>query len=120
MVYLPAKGSLSGCGLRCYFFLSISNDRKMESNKQFQSMQLYRESTEHEKDSCISTDDDFVAKCSSADNSIHTPAPSEMSWSSTQRRTRSGSGKHTPGEAMIEIQRKKLDLMQSMGNGCED
>ena len=72
------------------------------------------------KYSCTSTDDDFVAECSSADNSIHTPAPSETSRSSAQRRTRPWSGKRPLEEAMIEIERKKLDLMQSMGNGRED
>jgi len=92
----------------------------MESNLQFQSKQLDRESADPEKDSCTSIDDDFVAECSSADNSIHTPAPSEMSPSSAQRRTRPRSGKHPLEEAMIEIERKKLDLMQSMDNGRED
>jgi len=92
----------------------------MESNMQVQSKQLDRESTEPEKDSCTSIDDDFVAKCSSADNSIHTPAPSETSRSSAQRRSRPRSGKRSLEEGMIEIERKKLDLMQSMGNGRED
>ena len=50
LVYPPAKGSLSGGGLRCYFFLkSTSNARKMESNMQLQSKQLDRESTGPEK-----------------------------------------------------------------------
>ena len=40
---------------------------------QFQSKQLEWESTDPEKDSCTSIDDDFVAECSSADNSVHTP-----------------------------------------------
>jgi len=92
----------------------------MESNLRFQSKQLDRESTDPEKDSCTSIDDDFVAECSSADNSIHTPAPPETSRSSTQRRTRPRSGKRPLEEAMIEIERKKLDLMQLMGNGRED
>ena len=94
----------------------------MESNTQLQSKQLDRESTEPEKDRCTSTDDDFVAECPSADNSIHTPAPSETetSRSSAQRRTRPRSGKRPLEEAMIEIERKKLDLLQSMGNGRED
>jgi hypothetical protein len=92
----------------------------MESNLQFQSEQLDRESTDPEKDSCTSTDDDCVAECSSADSSIHIPAPSETSRSSAQRRTRPRSGKRPLEEAMIEIERKKLDLMQSMGNGRED
>ena len=87
---------------------------------QVQSQQLDRESTEPEKDSCTSIDDDFFAECSSADNSIHTPAPSETSRSSAQRRSRPRSGKRPLEEAMIEIERKKLDLMQSMGNGRED
>ena len=78
---------------------------------QFQYKQLDRESTEPEKDSCTSIDDDFVAECSSADNSIHTPAPSETSRSSAQRRTRPRSGKRPLEEAMIEIERKKLDLI---------
>ena len=122
LVYLPAKGSLSGGGLRCYFFFlkSTSNARKMESNVQFKSKQLDRELTDPEKDSCTSTDDDFVAECSSADNSIHTPAPSETSRSSAQRRTRPRSGKRPLEEAKIEIERRKLDLMQSIGNGRED
>jgi len=91
----------------------------MESNKQLQSKQLDRESTEPEKDSCTSIDNNFVAECSSADNSIHTPAPSETSRSSAQRRTRPRSGKRPLEEAMVEIERKKveierkkLDLMQ--------
>jgi len=86
---------------------------------QFQSKQLDRESTEPEKDSCTSTDDDFVAECSSADNSIHPPAPLEKSPSSAQRRTRPSSGKRPLEEAMIEIEKKKPDLMQSMVNGRE-
>jgi len=94
------------------FFKSTSNARKMESNMQFQSKQLDQESTEPEKDSCTSTDDDFVAECSSADNSIHTPAPSETSWSSAQRRSRPRSGKCPLEEVVIKIERKKLDLMQ--------
>jgi len=102
------------------FLKSTSNARKMESNLQFQSKQLDRESTDPEKDSCTSIDDDFVTECSSADNSVHTPAPSETSRSSAQRRTRPRSGKRPLEEAMIEIERKKLDLMQSMGNGRED
>ena len=86
---------------------------------QLQSKQLDRESTEPEKDSCTSIDD-FFAECSSADNSIHTPAPSETSRSSAQRRSRPRSGKLPLEEAMIEIERKKLDLMQSVGNGRQD
>jgi len=101
-------------------FLRTSNARKMESNMQFQSKQLDPQSTEPEKDSCSSIDDDFVAECSSADNSVHTPAPSETSRSSAQRRSRTRSGKRALEEAMIEIERKKLDLMQSVGNGRED
>ena len=85
----------------------------MESNLQFQSKQL-------DRDSCTSINGDFVAECSSADNSIHTPAPLETSRSSAQRRTRPRSGKRPLEEAIIEIERKKLDLMQSMGNGHED
>jgi hypothetical protein len=50
------------------FFKSTSNAGKMESNLQFQSKQLDRESTDHEKDSCTIIDDDFVAECSSTDN----------------------------------------------------
>jgi hypothetical protein len=42
------------------FLKSTSNDRKMESNLQFQSKQLYRDSTDPEKDSRTSIDD-FVA-----------------------------------------------------------
>ena len=87
---------------------------------QLQSKQLDRDSTEPEKDSCTSIDDDFVAECSSADNSIHTSAPSETSRSFAQRRSRPRSGKLPLEEAMIETERKKLDLMQSMGNGRED
>ena len=88
----------------------------MESNLQFQSKQLDRESTDPEKESCTSIDDDFVVEYSSADNSLHTPAPSETSRSSAQRRTRPRSGKRPLEEAMIEIERKKLDLMKSMDN----
>jgi hypothetical protein len=102
------------------FLKSTSNARKMESNTQLQSKHLDRESTEPEKDSCTSIDDNFVAECSSADNSIHTPAPSETSRSSAQRRTSSRSGNRSLEEEMIEIERKKLDLMQSMGDGRED
>ena len=79
---------------------------------QFESKQLDRQSTEPEKDSCTSTDDDFVAECSSADNSVHTSAPSETSRSSAQRRPRPRSGKRPLEEEMIETERKKLDLMQ--------
>jgi hypothetical protein len=68
LVYLPTKQSLIGGGLRCYFFLkSTSNARKLESNMQFQSKQLDRESKDPEKDSCTIIDDDFDV-CSSADN----------------------------------------------------
>jgi len=91
----------------------------MESNMQFQSKQLDLQSTEPEKDSCTSTDD-LVAEFSSADNSVHTSAPSETSRSSAQQRARPRSGKCPLEKAMIEIERKKLDLMQSMGNGLED
>ena len=73
---------------------------------QLQSKQLDRESTELGKDSCTKIDDDFVAESSSADNSIHTPTPSEKSRSSAQRRTRPRSGKYPLEEAMIEIERK--------------
>jgi hypothetical protein len=120
LVYLPAKGSLSGGGLRCYFFKSTLNAKKMESNMQFKCKQLNQESAYPEKDSCASIDDDFVAECFSADNSIHTPAPSETSRSSAQRKTRPRSGKRPLEEAMIEIERKKLDVMQSMENRRED
>jgi hypothetical protein len=84
----------------------------MESNLQFQSKQLDRESTDPEIDSCTSTDEDFVAECSSAENSIHKQAQSETSRSSVQRRTRPRSGKRPLEEAMIETERKKLDLVQ--------
>jgi len=87
---------------------------------QFQSKQLDRKSTDPKKDSRTSIDDDFVAECSSADNSIHKPAPSETSRSSAHRRTRPRSGKRPLEEAMMETERKKLDVMQSMGNGRED
>jgi len=102
------------------FLKSTPNARKMESNQQFQSKQLDRVSTDPEKDRCTSIDDDFVAECSSADNSIHTPAPSETSRSSAQRSMWLRSGKRPLEEAIIETERKKLDLMQSMGNGRED
>ena len=101
------------------FLKSTPNARKMESNQQFQSKQLDRVSTDPEKDRCTSIDDDFVAGCSSADNSIHTPAPSETSRTSTQPRSRPRSGKRPLEEAMLEIERKKLDVMQSMGNERE-
>ena len=87
---------------------------------QFQSKKLDRESAEPEKDSCTSIDDYFVDECSTADNSVHTSAPSETSRSSAQRRSRPRNGKRPLEEAMIEIERKKLDLMQSVGNGSED
>jgi len=107
-------------GLRCYFFSkSTSSARKLESNMQFQAKQLDREPKDPAKRSCTIIDGDFVAECS-ADNSIHTPAPSETSRTSAQRRTKPRSGKRPVEEAMIEIERKKLDLMQSMGNGRED
>jgi len=64
------------------FLRNTSNARKMESNMQLQSKQLDRQSTEPEKDSCTSIDDDFVVECSSADSSVHTSAPSEKSRSS--------------------------------------
>ena len=120
LVYLPVSVEVVYDVTSFFFLKSSSNARKMESNKQFQSKQLYRESTDPEKDSCTSIDDDFVAECSSADNLIHTPAPSETSRSSARRRTRPRSGKRPLEDAMIEIQRKKLDLMQSTGNGRED
>jgi hypothetical protein len=92
----------------------------MESNMQFQSKQLNQESSEPEKDSCSRIGYDFIAACSSADNSVHTPAPSETSRLCAQQRTRPRSGKRSLEEVMIEIERKKLDLMQSMGNGLKD
>ena len=117
----PSKRESQWWWLNVLLFLkNTSNATKMESNVQLQSKQLDRESTEPEKDSCTSIDDDFAAGCSSADNSIHTPAPSETSRSSAQRRTRPSSGKRPLEEAMIETERKKLDLMQSMGNGREE
>ena len=66
------------------FLKSTSNAIKMESTMQLQSKQLDRELTEPEKDSCTSTGNDFVAECSTADNSIHIPAPSETSRSSAR------------------------------------
>ena len=102
------------------FLKCTSGVRKMASNLQFQSKQLDQMSTDPEKDSCTSIDNDFVAECSSADNSIHTAAPLETPWSSAQRTTRPRIGKRSIQEAMIAIERKKLDLMQSMGNGRED
>jgi len=109
----PSKRESQWRWFRMLLFLkSTSNARKMESNMQVQSKQLDRESTEPEKDSCTSIDDDFVAECSSAYNSIHTPAPSETSRSSAQRRSRPRSGKRPLEETMIETERKKLDLMQ--------
>jgi len=83
---------------------------------QFQYKLLDRESTDPEKDTCTSMDKDFAAECSSADNSIHTPASSETSRSSAQRRTSPRSGKRPLEEAMIEIGRNKHDLVQPMGN----
>jgi len=65
-----------------------------ESNLQFHSEHLDRESSDPEKDSYASTDDGFVAECSSAENSIHLPAPSEPSRTSAQGRTRCRCGKH--------------------------
>ena len=59
---------------------------KMESIMLLQPKQLDWESTEPEKDTCTSIDGGFVAECSSGDNSIDTPAPSETSRSSAQRR----------------------------------
>jgi hypothetical protein len=44
------------------FMKNTSNARKMESNMQFQSKQLDRDSTDPEKDSCTNIDDDFVAE----------------------------------------------------------
>ena len=61
-----------------FFLKSTLNARKMESRKQFQSKQLDRESTEPEKDSCTSSDDDFVAECYSADNT-HTSTIGDVS-----------------------------------------
>jgi len=59
-----------------------------ESNLQFHSEHLDRELSGPEKDSYASTDDDFIAECPSAENSIHIPAPSELPQSSVQRRMR--------------------------------
>jgi hypothetical protein len=83
-----------------------------ESNLQFQSGHLDRESSCHEKDSYATTDDDFVIECSSAENSIHIPAPSELSRLSAQRRTRRRCGKRPAEGAIIQIERKMLDPMQ--------
>jgi hypothetical protein len=83
-----------------------------ESNLQFQSEHLDRESNGHEKDSYVNTDDDFVAECSSAENSIHIPAPSELSRLSAQRRTRCRCRKRPAEGEMIQIERKMLDPMQ--------
>jgi len=121
LVYLPGKGSLSGGWFKMLLFLkSAWNARKMERNMQLQSKQLDRESTEPERDSCTTTDDDFDAECSSAGSSVHTPAPSETSRSSARRRTWPRSEKRPLEQAMIEIERKKLHLVQSMSNGRED
>jgi hypothetical protein len=101
LVYLPAKGRFSGGGLRCYFLKGTSNAKEMESNLQFQSVQLDRESTDTEKDNYTGIDDDFVAECSSAENSKHTPAPSDTFLSDAQRRTRPRIGKHPVEEGVI-------------------
>jgi hypothetical protein len=84
---------------------------------EFQSKQLDRELKDPAKGSCTIIDDYFVAECSSTDNSIHTPPPSETSRTSAQRRTKPRSEKRPLEEA---IERRKLDLMQSIGNGRED
>jgi len=81
----PSKRESQGRWFKMLLFLkSTLNARKMESNMQFQSKQLDRKSTDAEKYSCTSIDDDFVAECPSADNSVRTPAPSEMYRSSAQ------------------------------------
>lgn len=53
------------------FFKCASNVRNRESNMQFRSVQLGRESTDIEKDSYTSFDDSFIAECSSPESSIH-------------------------------------------------
>jgi hypothetical protein len=101
-------------------FSRTSSARKLESDMQFQSKQHDLESKDPAKGSCTIINDDFVAECSSTDNSIHTPAPLETSRMSAQRRTKPRSGKRPLEETMIEIERKKLDQMSSMSYGLED
>ena len=69
------------------FFKGTHSTRNKEGNLQFQSEHLDRQSSGPEKYSYANTNDDFVAECSSAVNSIYIPAQSELSRSSAQRRT---------------------------------
>jgi hypothetical protein len=101
------------------FFKGTTNARNIESNLQFHSEHLDGESSGPEKDSYASTDDEFVAECSSAENSIHIPTPSELSRLYAQRRKRCRCGKRLAEEDMIQIKRKTLDLIQSLGNTHE-
>jgi hypothetical protein len=64
------------------------NARNMGSNLRFDSVQVDQELADSGQDNCTGIDDDFIAECSSAENSIHTPAPSESSQLSVQQRTR--------------------------------
>jgi hypothetical protein len=96
------------------------NARNMESNLRFDFVQLDQEVTYSVQDNYTGIDDDLIIECSSAENSIHTAAPSESSQSSVQRRIRPRTGKRPVEEAMIEIERKKLDLMHSVGKEQED
>jgi hypothetical protein len=111
-LYLSERESRWRCFKMLLLMKNISNSRKIESNMQFQSKQLDWESTDPEKYSCTSISNDFVAECSSAGNSIHTPAPSETSRSSAQRSTKFRSGRRPLEEGMIEIKGNKLDLIQ--------
>jgi hypothetical protein len=51
------------------------NARNMGSNLRFVFVQVDQELTDSRQDNCTGIDDDFIAECSSAENSVHTSAP---------------------------------------------
>jgi hypothetical protein len=102
-----------------HFLIGNMNARNMESNLRFDFVKV-DQVTDSVQDNYTGTENDFIAECFSAENSIHTATPSEFSWSSIQRRTRPQTGKCPVEEAMIKIERKRLDLMQSVGKEHKD
>jgi hypothetical protein len=62
------------------FLKGTMNAKNMGSNLRFDSVQVDQELTDSVQDNCTGIDDDFIAECSSAENSIHTQASTRKSY----------------------------------------
>jgi len=104
------------------FLKSTSNARKMESNMQFQSKQLDRIGSQQSLKKTAALVLTMISLLKALLLTIQYTHQHHRRHLGLllKRGSRPRSGKCPLEEAMIEIERKKLDLMQSMGNGCED